>query len=70
MHRIDNSAKDGVIVRRERLKAGRSISVPAGAVVWLPDGYRACTLIVATPAGEQCKHEREPLLAKQHKSRS
>lgn len=55
---------DGVIVRRERLKAGRSITVPAGGVVWLPENYRAATLIIATPKGDPVKHGPAPLNAK------
>lgn len=48
------------IIRKERLKAGRAIMLPAGGVVWLPEGYRACNLIVATPPGQTAHHIKAP----------
>ena len=59
-----HQSEHGVDVREVRLKAGRSISVPAGAVVWLPEGYRHAKLIIAHPAGEPPKHGPIPMIEK------
>ena len=48
------------IIRQERLKAGRAIMFPAGGIVWLPDGYRSCKVIVATPPGDPIRHIKAP----------
>ena len=55
--------KKGIEVIRSRLKKGRSITVPKGAVFWLPEGYRAATVLIAIPAGTKVHYGPEPLLS-------
>ena len=53
----------GVAVKRIRLKAGRSVQLPAGGVIWLPPEYRSVTILVAHREGDDPKHGPAPLMA-------
>jgi hypothetical protein len=60
---VQKNNPPGVAVKRIRLKAGRSVQLPAGGVIWLPPEYRSVTILVAHREGDDLKHGPAPLMA-------
>lgn len=48
-------------IHQVRIRKGKSVTVKADTVIWLPDDVRTVRLLLLTKTGEGPKHGPEPL---------